>query len=134
MAIFNENDVNNSNSEKADKVAAKVYINVGVPLVTVGEDGKKTTEFVSLPFGLAADTMSEMKATGSNQNWRKLVQAKNQLLRNIVEQGNALEPGTSTISSYLQVEIRHTSDATANEPDQDENDFLSQLALMSKSA
>lgn len=61
---------------KEEKPKATVYVNVGYQ----GAD-----EFISIPLGIALDTMQEVNESSTNPKMAKILKAKNELLRNLLE-------------------------------------------------
>lgn len=69
----------------------------------------KNDKFISLPLGLAVDTMEPMVARGHNVEFNKQVAAQNGLLKAIQDAGFKLEPGeTQTI--VLEVQLRRVNE------------------------
>lgn len=89
-----------STPDVADRVQAKVWMNVGVD---VGG------EFIALPLGTAIDTMKPEEARGNNPEWLMKVAARNELLEMIQAKGDALEPGEE-ITLTLEVRLRRVED------------------------
>ena len=69
----------------------------------------KNDKFISLPLGLAVDTMEPMVARGQNVEFNKQVAAQNGLLKAIQDAGFKLEPGeTQTI--VLECQLRRVNE------------------------
>ena len=69
----------------------------------------KNDKFISLPLGLAIDTMEPMVARGQNVEFNKQVAAQNGLLKAIQDAGFKLEPGeTQTI--VLECQLRRVNE------------------------
>lgn len=85
-------------------VPANYFMNIGI-MVGEGDDAR----FVSLPMGLALDTMREAKVSGTGE-FAQFKAAQNDLLKQIIEVGTKLKPGESLMldgnCGGLQIEIR----------------------------
>ena len=88
-----------------DRPAAKLWLNVGY-WAGEGEDRR----FVSLPTGIPLDTQEPVKATSSNQGFAAFQQARNALLKALINAGMAFEPGQEDMVQ-LEVQIRRVNDA-----------------------
>lgn len=107
----------NSSSAKEDKVPAQVWLNIGYLSDVVDENGER--RFVSLPFGIALDTMSKVSTNSRNADYAMFQQARNQLLDQLIEVGMALKPGQDTIMELengLAIQIRRVNEAAAEIP------------------
>lgn len=94
-----------------ERAKSKVWLNVGVTIPgQVDEQGNPL--FVSLPIGIAIDTMKPMNARGNNKKWNELVGAKNWLLDQVQKAGVSLEPGTHLDLSNLTCRLQHTTEQT----------------------
>ena len=111
----------------ADRPKAEIYLNVGIPMELPNpETGEMETTFISLPFGLAADTMSKASMSARNTNWNNIAQAKNWLLETLVDMGKTqLKKGEAQVIDGIQVEIRRVGEAV--EPEAGENPFISKM-------
>lgn len=95
------------NSQNQDRKEAKVWLNIGYYSDEVDDNGEPI--FVSLPYGLAIDTMNELKVTG-NKEWRDLASAKNNLLEQLTEFGLALAEGETQDINTLVIQLRRAND------------------------
>ena len=112
---------------KTERPVAEFWGNIGVTVPMVNaETGVTENVFVSLPVGIALDTMEETKMKGSNANWANMVQAKNWLLDELKKAAEGLEPGGDVIVDDLQIQIKRVSGKAA--PSDGENPLLSALA------
>lgn len=69
----------------------------------------KNNKFISLPLGLAIDTMEPQVARGQNVEFNKQVAAQNGLLKALQDAGFKLEPGeTQTI--VLECQLRRVNE------------------------
>ena len=95
MAIFDELEARAANATTAKRgqtqrngdarPAAKQWLNVGY------EDGEG--KFISLPLGLAIDTMEPAEEKGSSIEWLEFVAARNELLAEMQKKGDQLAEG-----------------------------------------
>lgn len=111
MFELDNNKSNNTSSttvSKSDKVQAKVWLNVGTTINIDGED-----HFVSLPFGLAMDTMQPAKVPNGDSKYALQQRLKNDLLKQLVEKGMSLNLGDSTKVNGLTLELRRVNDEVA---------------------
>lgn len=102
-----------SNSKEFKK--ATVFLNIGYQVEM--PDG--TVQFVSLPFGLGLDNMSMAKTDTQNAEFNALNEAKNQLLQDLLEAAQDVNPGEGVIVNDLQLELRVKSqpaEAGGNNP------------------
>lgn len=133
MALsFTSNPLAQNNAPKAgaqqqqqDAPKAEVYLNVGVTISLPNAEGVEEELFVSLPFGLALDTMNEAQMRGSSADYHQLVQAKNQLLAALQKQAETLESGQEEPVPYLEVRARRTG--AVAEPKAGENPILAAM-------
>jgi hypothetical protein len=89
-------------------------------------DGTTENVFISLPFGLALDTMTKAEAKGNNTEYAHMVQAKNWLLEQLQAAGNKLDAGQATTINGLELQLRRVGETVAVSPN--ENPFLASLA------
>lgn len=91
-----------SASSNNDKPQAKLWLNIGI--------GETDATFLSLPFGMALDTMPEGRISGSAE-WQALMQRRNAMLKQLTEQLMLrLEPGHSIMLPALRVQARRVND------------------------
>lgn len=102
--------VNQSSSEYQP---AKIWLNVGYAT----DDA-----FVSLPFGLALDTMRKLEPKGQS-DFAMLQAAQNDLLEQLLSKAEELKPGEAEVFT-LQVQLRRTADESKPEGN---NKFLKKL-------
>lgn len=88
---------------KAERKPSQYWLNVGIMVPGMGEDGSDV--FVTLPVGIALDDLKKIEVKGSNPNWVRLQQAKNQFLELIGGQAAALAPGERKILPRISVEV-----------------------------
>ena len=105
---------------------AQAWLNVGITVPMPQEDGSTQDVFVSLPFGLAVDTMEPTAARGNNAEWHQMVQAKNWLLAEIQKMAQGMTPGQEEIVTGLQLQLKRVGKPEAINPG--ENPFLKLMA------
>lgn len=110
-------------SAKEKQPAAKLWLNVGYQVEYPVEGGGTETRLVSLPIGIPVDTQKHLKAGSSNATYSKFLDARNNLLDQIVAAGNALEDGGSQVLN-LTVEIRKVKAESAPDVDPASNEFI----------
>lgn len=103
--------------------ASELWLNVGID---------RNDKFVSLPFGLALDTMAPVEARGQNVEFVQFQKARNALLEELKELASSLAPGEEMEIPMLVVKIRRKNDEL--DLSKEENPFkVSIKELMSKS-
>lgn len=106
-----------SNKNADIKPKEKFWGNVGVYAKAHDENGDLVEQFISLNYGIPMSSVEEMKLSGQ-PNWRKIVQAKNSLLAQLLDIARSLEPGeVKDIPMVFQ--IRHVKDESAAKPEDD---------------
>ena len=104
-------------TKSSNRPKPTVYLNIGMNVPMEQPDGTVEDVFVSLPFGLGVDTMSEAEYRGSDQNsnWNQLAQAKNGLLAALKGIAEGVEPGKTIVlpDNVFQLEIRKVGKAEA---------------------
>jgi len=108
-----------------DLPKAQFWLNVGYDSGQPQEDG--TTRFVSLPQGIALDTMEPVATRSSNSDYVAFQQSRNHLLDQILAKAETLEAGESVIIN-LQLQLRRVNDEPVDIPSVD-NPFIKQLDL-----
>ena len=108
------------------KPAAKIWLNVGYTSVdpTTGE-----STFISLPLGIPLDTMEMKPVTGTNEDYKQLLQAKNALLEMLQTVSAQVDSGGEEIIADLEVQMRRV--ATVDVPSVGDNPHLSALKGLS---
>ena len=118
-----------------ERPKATLWLNVGytVPVVVTNTDGSTETreEFISLPMGLAVDTMEPVKTNSSNVQFAALQAAKNELLKQIIAAGQQLAPGQAEVIN-LQLQLRRVNDEAAIALQPDVNPYVMPLNLFGK--
>lgn len=94
----------------SDQPKAQVWLNIGYSLPPQGDDDKYT--FVSLPVGIALDTMEGITVRGKDPEYREFQSARNDLMEQLQEMASKLAPGQAgTIK--LEVQMRRVEDEQA---------------------
>lgn len=97
---------------------SKLWLNLGYT---------KNDKFISLPLGLAIDTMEPQVARGQNVEFNKQVAAQNGLLKALQDAGFKLEPGeTQTI--VLECQLRRVNEKM--EIADEDNEFAIDFAAL----
>lgn len=109
----------------SDQPKAKVWLNVGY---TVEVDGEEVR--ITLPLGIALDTMKAITVTGQSVEWHKLAGARNALLKALQDAGDEVEPGSEVTVPDLTVSIRHV--AAEMVVDQTDNAFIAAMPKFGK--
>lgn len=96
---------------KEERVASKIWMNVGYVVAGVNGDD----QFVSLPYGVAIDTMQPRDVPVKQGAFRALRIAQNTLLEQLQAAGAQLEPGQSVYLPYgegsvLIIELRRAGE------------------------
>lgn len=94
MAKINRQAQSQSQSQEAE-----IWLNIGY---FAQEDG----EFISLPYGIALDTMKEANTRSSDPHWRGIAQAKNELLSKLLALAEQLDEGEAkTLKEGLVIQM-----------------------------
>ncbi|MCF8861620.1 hypothetical protein KIP58_21790 [Xanthomonas campestris pv. campestris] len=89
-----------ANGSQQDRPVAQTWMNIGY---------EANGQFVNLPLGLAIDTMEPINIRGQNEEFVALQTARNELLKEIQELGDKLEPG-AVLTLPLTIQIRRVND------------------------
>lgn len=100
-----------SSSSKPNRKPAQLWVNVGVTVPGMGEDGGSV--FVSLPVGIPLDDLKPLEVKGGNPRWVALQQAKNGLLALIQQQAANLQPGERKAMPHLTIELSRANGVQA---------------------
>lgn len=98
MAVRNIN-VSRQQAQQQNQQAT-IWLNVGVK--------DSNGEFISLPYGLAVDTMKEANERGDAE-WRSMAKARNELLSQILALADNLNPGEGQFVN-LEVQLYKAQD------------------------
>lgn len=95
----------------------------------------KNDKFISLPLGLAIDTMEPQVARGQNVEFNKQIAAQNALLKALQDAGFKLEPG-ETHTVVLECQLRRVNEKMEIDPEDNEFaiDFSSLMGTKTEAA
>lgn len=99
---------NNANTTNDDKPKANFWLNIGYYVdveVQNGDDVHTEQRFISLPAGIPLDTQEMLPTNSSNDDFRAMQTARNQLLEDIMAAAEQLEPGQDEILN-LTIQVR----------------------------
>lgn len=112
-----------SSTAKAEKPKAQFWLNIGY----VANEGTEDAKFISLPTGIPLDTQEALPTNSSNEDFRAMRCAQNDLLEQLIEYAQGLEPGEEGLIS-LQVQLRRVK-APAEDIKPDENKYARKLTF-----
>ncbi len=96
-----------------DRPKADLWLNVGYLVNFTNDKGEIEQRFVSLPMGLALDTMDPVSTKGSSDTYRQFQAARNGLLDSLITEGKKLQPGQDFIiemeGGQLAIQIRRVA-------------------------
>lgn len=135
MSLINNNTTNNaidafiSNSRKNittndERASAKVWLNIGFISEYKDEDGKNI--FISLPKGIALDTMPDVKVGNKDSDYNSILSTKNELKQMLLKAAESMAPGERQVIN-LSVELYKVSEPVERESTADKSG-LSTLA------
>ena len=96
-------------SAKEERPQAKFWLNSGYEVDVTGADGTKESRFVSLPIGVALDTMQHKKPGKITTETGQIISAGNDLLDDLIKAAQAIPAGGTQIVN-LQIQIRHVAE------------------------
>lgn len=108
----------------SDKPKAQFWLNIGYAVDVQSEEGPMT-KFVSLPTGIPLDTQEELPTNSSNEEFRMLRLAQNDLLEQLNAFAQTLQPGEERILD-LQIQLRRVKGEQAPVAASD-NPFIAKL-------
>lgn len=108
---------------KAAKPKAQFWLNIGY----VANEGSDEEKFISLPTGIPLDTQEALPTNSSNADFRAMRCAQNDLLEQLIEYAQNLEPGEEGIIN-LQVQLRRVKAQEESIP-ADENKYARKLTF-----
>ncbi len=106
-----------------DKPKAELWINIGYEV----PDPEGISKFISLPLGIPLDQVKLLNTSTPNEEFNLVNQARNDLLDQLLNVANTVEPGQSKIVN-LSVEVRRVSENV--EVNKDINPFIRKLELV----
>ena len=118
---FGKTATNAASTEARPK--AQYWLNIGY----VANEGTEDAKFISLPTGIPLDTQEPLPTNSSNEDFRAMRSAQNDLLEQLIEFAQGLEPGAEGIIQ-LQVQLRRVK-APAEEIKPDENKYARKLTF-----
>ncbi len=119
---------NNKSADASELPRANFWLNIGYEIEVPTEDGKTETRFVSLPQGIALDTQEHVNTKSKNLEWKQFQSARNNLLDQIMEVAQDLEPGDERILN-LQIQLRRVNDEDDTIVDVNANPFIAKIGL-----
>lgn len=121
------NNAQQQGANKQDKPKSQFWLNLGYAVEYQDAQGEDQERFVSLPMGIALDTMDKVATNSSNQEYAALQSARNNLLEQLMEKAQTLNPGEST-EVNLTIQLRRVNDEQA-EISAESNPFVKALNL-----
>ena len=115
------------NTTKQDKPKAQFWINLGYGVEYVDAQGEDQERFISLPMGLALDSMEKVAVNSSNQEYAAMQTARNDLHDQLMAKAQQLNPGEETTVN-LTIQLRRVKD-DAEPISNDVNPFVRKLDL-----
>lgn len=109
-----------------DRPKAQYWLNIGYQADHLIE-GEDTPRFISLPVGIPLDTMETLATNSRNQVYALQQAARNDLMAQLIDHAQGLEPGQSTIVN-LQIELRRVNE-DAGPVDASHSPFARKLSL-----
>lgn len=120
---FGQSNTAATSTAKADKPKAQFWLNIGY----VANEGSEDEKFISLPTGIPLDTQEPLPTNSSNADFRAMRCAQNDLLEQLIQYAQNLEPGEEGIIN-LQVQLRRVKAEAADIP-ADENKYARKLTF-----
>ena len=133
MALINNTNTNNaidafiSNSKRTttadnERVNAKVWLNIGFISEYKDENGKNV--FISLPKGIALDTMPDVKVGNKDSDYNSILSTKNELKAMLLKAAESMAPGERQVIN-LSVELYKVSEPVERESTADKSGLAS---------
>ena len=120
---FGQSNAAATSTAKTDKPKAQFWLNIGY----VANEGSDDEKFISLPTGIPLDTQEPLPTNSSNADFRAMRCAQNDLLEQLIEYAQNLEPGEEGIIN-LQVQLRRVKAQEESIPS-DENKYARKLTF-----
>lgn len=120
---FGQSNAAATSTAKTDKPKAQFWLNIGY----VANEGSEDEKFISLPTGIPLDTQEPLPTNSSNADFRAMRCAQNDLLEQLIQYAQNLEPGEEGIIN-LQVQLRRVKAEAADIP-ADENKYARKLTF-----
>lgn len=133
MALINNTNTNNaidafiSNSRKTvtntdERTSAKVWLNIG--FVSQYKDENDKNIFISLPKGIALDTMPDVKVGNKDSDYNSILSTKNELKAMLLKAAEGMAPGERQVIN-LSVELYKVSEPVERESTADKSGLAS---------
>lgn len=113
--------INNTSRKTAvaeERANAKVWLNIGFTSEFKDESGKNV--FISLPKGIALDTMPDCKVGNKDSDYNSILQTKNDLKAMLLKAAENMQPGERQVIN-LQVEIYKVSEPVERQDNSDKS-------------
>lgn len=120
-----DNFINNSRRTATtdnERVNAKVWLNIGFISEYKDEDGKNI--FISLPKGIALDTMADVKVGNKDSDYNSILQTKNDLKAMLLKAAEGMAPGERQVIN-LSVEIYKVAEPVERADNSDKSGLAS---------
>lgn len=135
MSLINNTTTNNAidnfinNSRKTvtntdERASAKVWLNIG--FVSQYKDENDKNIFISLPKGIALDTMPDVKVGNKDSDYNSILSTKNELKAMLLKAAESMAPGERQVIN-LSVELYKVAEPVERESTADKSG-LSNLA------
>lgn len=112
-----------SEAPKSDRPKAQFWLNIGY----TANEGTEDAKFISLPTGIPLDTQEPLNTKSSNEDFRAMRCAQNDLLEQLLDFAKGLEPGQEGVIQ-LQVQLRRVKEDVAPIA-ADENKYARKLSF-----
>ncbi|QDH84037.1 hypothetical protein KMC60_gp02 [Achromobacter phage vB_AxyP_19-32_Axy11] len=96
----------NQTVAKKDLPKAQFWLNIGYVAQFNNAEGQVESRFIALPMGMPLDTMDHLKANSSNEIFRAMQSAQNNLLDQLLAKANTMAPGEELIIGEGQLVIQ----------------------------
>ena len=120
---FGQSNAAATTETKTAKPKAQFWLNIGY----IANEGSDDEKFISLPTGIPLDTQEPLPTNSSNADFRAMRCAQNDLLEQLIEYAQNLEPGEEGIIN-LQVQLRRVKAQEEAIPS-DENKYARKLTF-----
>jgi hypothetical protein len=122
----NEQNTRSNNNNGQEREKTQSWLNIGF----TSTDSNGDDVFISLPLGLAIDTMKPSNVPNKDSDYRDMTIAKNELLDQLQKLIAGMEPGQTEIIETLQIQVRRVDEAAQEEGPSDRNPHLSNLSRL----
>jgi hypothetical protein len=122
----NEQNTRSNNNNAQEREKTQSWLNIGF----TSTDSNGDDVFISLPLGLAIDTMKPANVPNKDSDYRDMTIAKNELLDQLQKMIAGMEPGQTEIIETLQIQVRRVDEAAQEEGPSDRNPHLSNLSRL----